>query len=45
MWPGGLIDEKALVDAIDNKKVAGAWLDTFNKEPYDGILVNMMKSF
>jgi D-3-phosphoglycerate dehydrogenase len=35
---GGLIDEKALVDAIDNKKVAGAWLDTFNKEPYDGIL-------
>ena len=35
---GGLIDEKALVGAIDNKKVAGAWLDTFNKEPYDGIL-------
>lgn len=35
---GGLLDEKALAEAINNKKVAGAWLDTFNKEPYDGIL-------
>jgi D-3-phosphoglycerate dehydrogenase len=35
---GGLLDEKVLAEAIDNKKVAGAWLDTFNKEPYDGIL-------
>lgn len=35
---GGLLDEEALAEAIDNKKVAGAWLDTFNKEPYDGIL-------
>ena len=35
---GGLLDEKALAEAIDNKKVAGAWLDTFDKEPYNGIL-------
>ncbi|MBF0504266.1 MAG: hydroxyacid dehydrogenase [Candidatus Omnitrophica bacterium] len=35
---GGLLDEKALAKAIDGKKVAGAWLDTFDVEPYSGIL-------
>jgi len=35
---GGVIDEKALAEAIASKKVAGAWLDTFDQEPYNGIL-------
>lgn len=37
---GGLLNEEVLAEFIDNKKVAGAWLDTFIKEPYDGILCN-----
>lgn len=37
---GELIDEKALLDAIENGTVAGAWLDTFSTEPYHGPLVN-----
>ena len=35
---GTLIDENALVDALKNDIVAGAWLDTFPVEPYEGIL-------
>lgn len=35
---GGLIDEKALKDALDSGLVAGAWLDTFENEPYAGVL-------
>jgi D-3-phosphoglycerate dehydrogenase len=35
---GGLIDEAALRQALDSGQVAGAWLDTFGKEPYDGPL-------
>ncbi len=30
---GGVIDEKALADAIEARKVAGAALDVFEKEP------------
>ena len=30
---GGVIDEKALVDALVKKKIAGAGLDVFEKEP------------
>jgi len=36
---GGLIDEKALKNALDSGKIAGAWLDTFGTEPYDGPLI------
>lgn len=36
---GGLINEKALVDALEKRRIAGAWLDTFKVEPYDGILM------
>lgn len=35
---GGLIDESALIKALDRGQVAGAWLDTFSREPYDGPL-------
>lgn len=35
---GGLIAEEALVKALEEGKVAGAWLDTFSKEPYTGAL-------
>lgn len=35
---GGLIDEAALIKALDSKRVAGAWLDTFKTEPYNGPL-------
>jgi D-3-phosphoglycerate dehydrogenase / 2-oxoglutarate reductase len=37
---GGLIDEQALMRYLDNKKIAGAWLDTFSAEPYTGQLTN-----
>lgn len=33
MGRGGIVDEKALADAIDNKIIAGAALDVFVKEP------------
>ena len=35
---GGLIDEDALEVGLINNKVAGAWLDTFQEEPYHGNL-------
>jgi D-3-phosphoglycerate dehydrogenase len=35
---GGLIAEEALVKALEDGKVAGAWLDTFKDEPYSGPL-------
>jgi len=30
---GGIIDEAALIDALKNKKIAGAGIDTFENEP------------
>ena len=32
------MDEVALAEALDNGKIAGAWLDSFATEPYCGIL-------
>jgi glycerate dehydrogenase len=33
MGRGGIVDESALADAINNKAIAGAALDVFVKEP------------
>ncbi len=35
---GALINEDALIKFIKNKKVSSAWLDVFEKEPYNGEL-------
>lgn len=35
---GGVINEGALMEALKEGKVAGAWLDTFQEEPYSGPL-------
>ena len=36
----GLIDEKALVAALENKKLGGVGMDVFEDEPYQGPLIN-----
>lgn len=35
---GGLVDEDALVQSLENGKIKGAWVDTFKREPYLGPL-------
>jgi len=35
---GGLIDEDSLEKGIISGKISGAWLDTFEREPYKGPL-------
>jgi len=35
---GGLIDEDALVSALEDGRIRGAWLDAFSQEPYTGQL-------
>ncbi len=35
---GGIIDEQVLAQALENGKIAGAWIDTFCQEPYNGHL-------
>lgn len=37
---GGVISEEALEKALEDGTVAGAWLDTFEEEPYKGPLSN-----
>ncbi|UCC94726.1 MAG: phosphoglycerate dehydrogenase [Candidatus Omnitrophota bacterium] len=36
---GELMDESALIEALQNGKVAGAWCDAFSQEPYKGRLI------
>lgn len=38
---GGVVDEEALYKALLNKKLAGAAVDVFSKEPYDGPLCDL----
>ena len=35
---GELLDEAALIRALNDGRLAGAWLDAFHQEPYDGPL-------
>jgi len=35
---GGVVSEVELIKALDENRVAGAWLDTFEIEPYNGPL-------
>jgi D-3-phosphoglycerate dehydrogenase len=36
---GGVIDEQALIGALENGRISGAWIDTFDEEPYVGPLL------
>lgn len=38
---GGIVDEEALVSALKQKKINGAILDVFAKEPYEGPLAKL----
>jgi len=35
---GGIVDEDCLVRRLESGKLAGAWVDTFDTEPYEGPL-------
>ena len=38
---GGVVDEKALYNALKNKHLAGAAVDVFEQEPYKGSLIKL----
>lgn len=38
---GGVVDENALYDVLESNGLAGAAIDVFEKEPYDGPLLNL----
>ena len=35
---GSVVNEEALIEALEKNRIAGAWLDTFREEPYNGPL-------
>jgi D-3-phosphoglycerate dehydrogenase len=36
---GDMIDESALIKALEEGRIKGAWMDTFRQEPYSGPLI------
>jgi D-3-phosphoglycerate dehydrogenase / 2-oxoglutarate reductase len=41
---GGLIDEDCLIDGLEKGKVAGVWLDSYTREPYEGPLTQFQQA-
>ena len=35
---GSIVDEEALIEALEEERIVGAWLDVFKEEPYKGRL-------
>ena len=40
---GSVVSESALLDGLEQKIIAGVWLDVFQDEPYSGLLVGHKK--